>query len=63
LTLAVVNPTREAQSLPVAWSGVSVPKTARLFLIAGDDPQAYNDPGKEPVIKIRDIPDARSGTA
>ena len=61
LTLAVVNPTREAQSLPVAWSGVSVPKTARLFLIAGDDPQAYNDPGKEPVIKIRDIPDAPFG--
>jgi alpha-N-arabinofuranosidase len=61
LTLAVVNPTREAQSLPLTWSGVSLPKSARLFLIAGNDPQAFNDPGKEPVIKIQEIPNAPFG--
>jgi alpha-N-arabinofuranosidase len=61
LTLAVVNPTREAQSLPLTWSGVSLPKSARLFLIAGNDPQAFNDPGKEPVIKIKEIPNAPFG--
>jgi len=62
LTLAVVNPTREAQTLPISWMGVSLPKSARLFLIAGTDPQAFNDPGKEPAIKIREVPDAPFGS-
>jgi alpha-N-arabinofuranosidase len=61
LTLAVVNPTREAQVLPISWKGVGAPNSARLFLIAGTDPNAYNDPGKEPVIKIREIADAPFG--
>jgi len=62
LTVAVVNPTREAQTLPLIWSGVSVPKSARLYLITGNDPQAYNDPGKEPVIKIQEVPNVPFGS-
>jgi len=61
LTLAVVNPTRDAQALPIAWTGVGVPKTARLFLMAGTDPMAFNDPGKPPVVAVREIPDAPFG--
>ena len=62
LTVAVVNPTREAQSLPLTWRGVGVPKTARLYLITGTDPQAFNDPGKEPAVKIQEIPAAPFGS-
>jgi alpha-N-arabinofuranosidase len=61
LTVAIVNPTREKRTLPLTWSGVSVPKTAKLYLITGTDPQAFNDPGKEPVIKIQEIPNAPFG--
>ncbi len=54
LTLAVVNPTAAAQTLPLSFKGASLPKTARLSRIAGIDPMAYNDPGKEPVIRIEE---------
>jgi len=62
LTLAVVNPTRTAQTLPLSFKGVGVPKSAKLFLIAGGDENAYNEPGKEPTVKIREIPGAPFGT-
>ena len=52
LTVAVVNPTREAQELPLAIKGIKVPAAARLHLITGPGPDAYNEPGKDPVVGI-----------
>jgi alpha-N-arabinofuranosidase len=61
LTLAVVNPTKTAQTLPLSFKGVSVPKSAKLYLIAGGDENAYNEPGKEPAVKIQEISGAPFG--
>jgi len=52
LTMAVVNPTKETQDLPVSFEGIKVPAAARLHLITGPDEGAYNEPGKEPVVRI-----------
>ena len=61
LTVAIVNPTKTAQTIPLTWSGVSVPKTAKLYLITGADEKAFNEPGKEPVVKIQEIAAAPFG--
>jgi len=55
LTLSVVNPTRRPQTLKLDFGPLRVPRTARLSLIAGDDPQAYNKPGVPPAVVIREI--------
>jgi len=54
LTISIVNPMKEPQPLALGLKGVALPRTARLFRIAGSDPQAYNEPGKEPLIKIEE---------
>lgn len=62
LTVAVVNPTKTALTLPLSFSGVSIPKSAKLYLITGTDEKAYNEPGKEPAVKIQEINSAPFGT-
>jgi len=52
LTVAVVNPTEESQVLPMTFKGIKPPAAARLHLITGPDEGAYNEPGKDPVVKI-----------
>jgi len=54
LTISIVNPTQEAQALALGLKGLAVPKTAKLYRIAGTDPMAYNEPGKEPAVKIEE---------
>jgi len=61
LTLAVVNPTRTEQRLPLSFSGVSVPASAKLYLITGSRAMAYNEPGKEPAVKIQETKNAPFG--
>jgi alpha-N-arabinofuranosidase len=58
LTVSIVNPLREVQSLSLKLKGQGIPKTAKLYRIAGADPMAYNEPGKEPVVKIEEISSA-----
>jgi len=62
LTVAVVNPTKSAQALSLSVKGPSLPKSARLFVITGPDPQSYNEPGKEPVVKIVETAGAPFGS-
>jgi len=52
LTVAVVNPTKESQILPISFKGIKPPAAARLHLITGPDEGAYNEPGKDPAVKI-----------
>jgi alpha-N-arabinofuranosidase len=52
VTIAVVNPTEKRFSLPVEWQGVSPQKGAERWTIAGTDPLAYNEPGREPAVAI-----------
>jgi len=61
LTLAVINATKTAQTLPISFKGVSVPKSARLYLVTGADELACNVPGKEPGVTVREIPNAPFG--
>ncbi len=61
LTLSVVNPTRRPVTLKLDFGAFRVPKTARLSLLAGDDPQAYNEPGVLPAVVVREIEDAPFG--
>ncbi|MCF7972649.1 MAG: hypothetical protein K9N55_02425, partial [Phycisphaerae bacterium] len=46
LTVGVVNPTAEAVTLSLNLKGVTVSGAARTWVIAGDDPDAYNVPGE-----------------
>jgi len=62
LTVAVVNPTKNEQSLPLSFKGVSLPKSGKLYLITGSDEMACNVPGKEPGVMIREIPNAPFGS-
>lgn len=63
LTLSVVNPTRKAQTLELDFGELRAPRTARLSLLAGDDPQAYNEPGVPPAVVIREVETAPFGRA
>jgi len=54
LTLSIVNPTREAQSLALSVTGAAFAPDARLWRMAGTDEKAYNEPGKPPAVAFRE---------
>jgi alpha-N-arabinofuranosidase len=56
LTVGVVNPARREITLPITFKNVKITGSGKLFLIAGDDPQAYNQPGEKPKIEIVEKP-------
>jgi alpha-N-arabinofuranosidase len=58
LTVSVVNPTEKGKTLSLSLKGMAIPRTATLFRIAGDDPMAYNEPGKNPVVRIEETKQA-----
>jgi alpha-N-arabinofuranosidase len=54
LTISIVNPTMEGRTISLSLKGIGMPRTATLFRIAGNDPMAYNEPGKDPVVRIEE---------
>ncbi|MBN1807325.1 MAG: glycoside hydrolase family 127 protein [Sedimentisphaerales bacterium] len=52
LTIAIVNPTEKEQELPFELKGTRLTGKGQLRLIANEDPMAYNEPGKEPRVRI-----------
>ena len=54
LTVAVVNPTENELELPMELKGAKLSGKARLWQIAHSDPMAYNEPGKEPKVTIKE---------
>ncbi|MEW5981484.1 MAG: alpha-L-arabinofuranosidase C-terminal domain-containing protein [Acidobacteriota bacterium] len=52
LTLAVVNPTRDEQSLALQLTGGEFRPDATLWRIAGEDERAFNEPGKAPAVSV-----------
>ena len=52
LTVAIVNPTEQEHELPVDLKGARLSGRGRLLLIANEDPMAYNEPGKDPSVRI-----------
>ncbi len=59
LTISIVNPTMEAQTVSLDLKGMRRPRRAMLFRIAGSDPMAHNEPGKEPAVRIEEQKNAR----
>ena len=52
LTVAVVNPTMKELEIPLEVKGAKLTGAGRRWQIAGDDPKAYNEPGKVPKVEI-----------
>ncbi len=54
LTIGIVNPTELKQELAMDLTGAQLTGTGKLWLIAHSDPMAYNEPGKEPNVVIKE---------
>ena len=54
--LSVVNPTEESQEFAPQIGGVTLRGAGTLWQIAGPSADAQNEPGKDPVVKINEIP-------
>jgi len=61
LTVSIVNPTRRPVTLRIDAGKLKLPRTARLYLIAGDDPQACNVPGEPMAVAVHETADAPFG--
>ena len=62
LTVAVVNPTKTIQTLQLTFKGVTLPKTAKLYLLTGKDELSKNVPGQAPEVTILEKAAAPFGT-
>ncbi|MEW6234098.1 MAG: alpha-L-arabinofuranosidase C-terminal domain-containing protein [Candidatus Omnitrophota bacterium] len=54
LTIAVVNPTQDAIDLSVELSGAALADEGKMSFITGPDKMAYNEPGREPKLRIEE---------
>ena len=54
LTVAVVNPTMRELNVPLEVSGVALAGTGKRWRIGGEDPMAYNEPGKPAAVAIEE---------
>ena len=54
LTVGIVNPTMEEFDVSLSVAGASLTGNGRIWQIAGADPMAYNEPGKEPSVQIEE---------
>jgi alpha-N-arabinofuranosidase len=54
LTIGVVNPTAKQIEVPLNIAGAKLTGSGRSWQIAGDDPMAYNEPGKPPRVTIEE---------
>ncbi|MGZ5556096.1 MAG: alpha-L-arabinofuranosidase C-terminal domain-containing protein, partial [Candidatus Aminicenantales bacterium] len=61
LTLSIINPTKMPQTIKIDAGTLRLPKTAKLFLVAGDDPRACNVPGQPPAVTVRETESAPFG--
>jgi len=54
LTIGIVNPTENELELPMEIKGAKLDGKGRLWQIAHTNPMAYNEPGKEPNVTIKE---------
>jgi alpha-L-arabinofuranosidase len=52
LTVAIVNPTDKEREIPIEIKGARIADKGKQWVIAGTDPMACNEPGKEPQVTI-----------
>jgi len=56
ITIGIVNPTRQEYQLAIDLKGANLTGQGQKWVIAHDDPMAYNEPGKEPKVAIKQSP-------
>jgi len=56
ITISIVNPTRGEYQLAIELKGVNLTGQGQKWVIANDNPMAYNEPGKEPKVAIEQSP-------
>ena len=54
LTVGIVNPSEQAFDVPFSLEGAELTGTGRRWIITGDDPMLYNEPGKPPQVEIEE---------
>ncbi len=54
LTIGVVNTTDKQQQIKLDLKGVNIYSAGTVWVIANSDPMAYNEPGKEPKVAIKE---------
>ncbi len=54
LTIAIVNPTTRELELPLTLTGAELAGEGKRWEIAGDDPMAYNEPGRPATVTIEE---------
>jgi len=54
LTIGIVNATEEKKDLPMELKGANLTGKGTLWVISHSDPMAYNEPGKEPNVVIKE---------
>jgi alpha-N-arabinofuranosidase len=52
LTISIINPADREATLSLNLNNVKIAGKGKLYVMAGDDPQAYNNPGDKPRIVI-----------
>jgi len=63
ITVAAVNPTPDARTLNLDWSGARVTGEARRWVLTGDDRLSHNSPGRERQVDVaRDNVDVSGGS-
>jgi alpha-N-arabinofuranosidase len=61
LTVAIVNPTREARRLALDLSGAQVRGVARRFVLTGSEPRSHNAPGHPRGVDVAETSLAEGG--
>ncbi len=57
LTVAIVNPTQDTYKLDLNLTGPAPQGKAETWIITGDNPRAYNNPGETPNVAITEADD------
>jgi len=59
LTISVINPTYERWNLEIKLVGARPAEQGQSWILAGPDDMAFNDPGREPVVRFMEQPVSR----
>ncbi len=52
LTISIINPTFETHRLSFKVEGTQLASQGKAWILAGPDDMAYNDPGKDPLVRF-----------
>jgi alpha-N-arabinofuranosidase len=55
LTVGIVNPTSDTYQVNMDIKGAELTDKAKAWIIASDDPMAYNEPGEAPKVVIKEV--------